>query len=219
MTNLIGLTRHGVAGLRHGSPAPAVSLGSNLELFIHLSIRFHRGRVHEKGGGDPPFRLGLINAWIIFTSFHLREFCFLSASLNHSAWKRFLSPTLLQPTLPLSHSLPHPFPCFTSFPSLQSLFCSIIHWRKCPPPPSSSTLVGGSWADPQPSPLLLPWIDSLSFQALWVHTEYQETASLAAWSLLDERTRGPCASTGFRFTVSSTCFLRSWTQTTNASHS
>lgn len=134
MTNLIGLTRHGVAGLRHGSPAPAVSLGSNLELFIHLSIRFHRGRVHEKGGGDPPFRLGLINAWIIFTSFHLREFCFLSASLNHSAWKRFLSPTLLQPTLPLSHSLPHPFPCFTSFPSLQSLFCSIIHWRKCPPP-------------------------------------------------------------------------------------
>lgn len=73
-----------------------------------------RARARE-GGRGPSFRLGLINAWIIFTSFHLREFCFLSASLNHSAWKRSLSPTLLQPTLPLSHSLPHPFPSLTSF--------------------------------------------------------------------------------------------------------
>lgn len=91
-----------------------------------------RARARE-GGRGPSFRLGLINAWIIFTSFHLREFCFLSASLNHSAWKRSLSHPPATHTPSLSHSLPHPFPSLTSFPSLQSLFCSIIHWRKSPP--------------------------------------------------------------------------------------
>lgn len=70
-----------------------------------------RARARE-GGRGPSFRLGLINAWIIFTSFHLREFCFLSASLNHSAWKRFLShpPATHTPSLAFPpSSIPFPY--------------------------------------------------------------------------------------------------------------
>lgn len=78
-----------------------------------------RARARE-GGRGPSFRLGLINARIIFTSFHLREFCFLSASLNHSAWKHSLS--LSHPPATHTPSLAFP-PSSIPLPYLLFPFC------------------------------------------------------------------------------------------------
>lgn len=104
-TDLISHTSCAAVGLRHDWIVPGSSLVSTLEFFIHTSPFASAERGEEKRTAS--FWPGLINAWIIFTSFHLMEFCFLSASFNHSAWKVPLHRCHF-----LAHSLSLPF-CFS----------------------------------------------------------------------------------------------------------
>lgn len=62
------------------------SLLATVGCFIHTLPFSSAAKEGVENTVYPPFCPGLINAWITFTSFHLMELCFLSASLAHSAW-------------------------------------------------------------------------------------------------------------------------------------
>ena len=136
------------------------SLISTPDFFIH-TFPF----VPQKEGEKKNTLLcpGLINARIIFTSFHLMEFCFLSASLKSFGMVALsLSLSLFPPSLPHEPSL--------SFLPLALTFCSpalslcpfslqLPHFRKIhhPLPPSSPTF---------PLPFSLPPLPPAPFSPL-----------------------------------------------------
>lgn len=183
-TDLISHTSCVAVGLRHDSIVPSSSLVSTLEFFIHTSPFASAERGVGGMGGTASFWPGLINAWIIFTSFHLMEFCFLSASFNHSAWKvplhrcHFLAHSLSLPfcfSLSLSLLLPHPYlvRCTASWGKRPLLFCIPHSTKQTEEIHSLCLYLHNEWSRCHSSTLAAYWVLGAASLAAWSHRRCQ----------------------------------------------